>query len=178
MNKVKLVFIYVGISLLCTLTSVCLYFLFCTKVLKQQYPTLFGLSTAIVKTGSMSPTIKSDDVIFTVKQSNYYVGDVITFKDGENTTTHRIIAITENGYITKGDANDSHDPLPVVKKDVYGKVVGHSSFLGEVVKFVQSPLGLMSIVFFTGATISIVILINTIKQKTIKTPTDSSYTSL
>lgn len=178
MNKVKVIFKYVGISLLCAFTLVCLYFVFCSKVLKQKYPTLFGMSTAIVETGSMHPTIKQDDLIITAKHSNYKVGDVITFKDGHNTTTHRIVAISKDGYITQGDANNTPDFYPVPQKNVYGKVIAHSSFLGAIVRFLQTPMGLLTIVFLLAASVSVVVLVDKIKQKAKNPPTDKSYTEL
>ena len=177
MKRFQMIFKYVGISILCTLSFVCLYFVFCSKVLKQTYPTLFGLSTAIVETGSMEPTIMTDELIFTVKFNEYNVGDVITFKDGSHPTTHRIIAVTEQGYITQGDANNTPDFYPVHKSNVYGKVVFHSSFLGSVVRFLQTPMGFISIIFLLLGSISIVVLIDKIKNKAKSPPSDSEMPS-
>jgi signal peptidase len=64
-----------------------------------------------VETGSMEPTIAAGDgfiaipsVIVTAEP-----GDVVSFRpdviEGGQVTTHRIIGETENGYVTRGDAN-------------------------------------------------------------------------
>ncbi len=66
-----------------------------------------------VLSGSMEPTFKRGDLV--LMRSSYgalAVGDIIMFipKEGMEPVTHRIISITEYGYIkTKGDANKGED---------------------------------------------------------------------
>jgi len=75
-----------------------------------------GLGTFIVTGGSMEPSIHKGSLVLVqpVSPSEIKVGDVITFQQYEQTTTHRVISIarTEKGltFKTKGDANVVADP--------------------------------------------------------------------
>lgn len=87
--------------------------------------------------GSMRPTIEKGDLFFVNPLSRHpEVGDVIVFNANGRWTVHRVIAVTEDGYITKGDNNIAPDQqsglIPAVRdKDVAGKVV---SISGRVIK--------------------------------------------
>jgi len=78
---------------------------------------------------SMTPTIDRGDLFFMNPfAGNFEVGDVIVFHRRDGWTVHRIFAVTESGFITKGDNNvatDQQDGLyPTVKReDVAGKVI-------------------------------------------------------
>ena len=79
-----------------------------------------------VETGSMEPTLEPGDGYVAVPEmfaGEVEEGDVILFEaeelgdDGE-LTTHRVDAVTDEGYITKGDANpftDQEDDEPPVQ---------------------------------------------------------------
>ena len=69
-----------------------------------------------VETGSMSPTLEPNDGFLAVPAviaDDPEVGDVILFQSqnlgGGELTTHRVVDITEEGYITQGDANPFTD---------------------------------------------------------------------
>ena len=69
-----------------------------------------------VETGSMSPTLEPNDGFLAVPAAiadDPEVGDVILFQSqnlgGGELTTHRVVDITEEGYITQGDANPFTD---------------------------------------------------------------------
>ena len=67
---------------------------------------IIGFRPVIVVSGSMSPTLKINDIIIIYKpaQEDIKVGDILTYSSGEAYTTHRIISIDEDGcYSTKGD---------------------------------------------------------------------------
>lgn len=113
-------------------------------ILKSPVPSVFGYATLTIETGSMNGTsviienkdpvqISIGDLILIKKTNDYKIGDVITFiHEGEKIpTTHRIIGYTDDGYITKGDANNTKDSLPVLKEEVIGEVVGHYPKLGK-----------------------------------------------
>ena len=88
-------------------------------------PILLGF----VVTGSMSPTLEPGDGFIAVPPSladEVEQGDVVTFNarqlQGGGLTTHRIVGETEEGYITRGDANpftdqDSNEP-PVQESQI------------------------------------------------------------
>jgi len=69
-----------------------------------------------VETGSMAPTLEPNDGFLAVPAviaDDPEVGDVILFQSqnlgGGELTTHRVVDITEEGYITQGDANPFTD---------------------------------------------------------------------
>ena len=71
----------------------------------------------------MLPAIQPGDVvIIDTRPENIQVGDVIIYKYGTKLMGHRVIAIVEEGFITKGDNNPYPDNL-VPNKAVVGKVV-------------------------------------------------------
>ena len=114
------------------------------NVLGKKSPTVFGFSSSVVLTGSMSGAIEPNDLIITRRQSDYTVGDIITFSSGTSSVTHRIISADGEGYRTKGDANNTADALPVIKSDVIGKVVLIIPKIGAFIGFVQTPAGFLS----------------------------------
>ena len=77
---------------------------------------LLGFGSYIVTGGSMEPTIHKGSLVIVqpVEAHDVKVGDVITFEQYGQTTTHRVIAIGQNStgltYKTKGDANTVADP--------------------------------------------------------------------
>lgn len=105
---------------------------------------IFGYSTYYVLTGSMEPTMPPGSLLITKHEpaGSYKVGDVITFKTGNSVTSHRIVAIEENGkaYQTKGDANLVSDPVYRPASSVVGKVVFHVPYVGSVLKFIKEHL--------------------------------------
>ena len=135
--------------LLCLLLAVTLasnlYALFARKVLHDPAPAVFGVSSAVVVSGSMSGTIEVDDMIFTKACRDYAVGDIILFRSGSSAVTHRIVERTEAGFITKGDANNAPDPQPVKPEAVVGKVVAVIPGMGLVIGFLQTPQGFIGV---------------------------------
>jgi signal peptidase len=78
---------------------------------------------------SMTPTINKGDLFFINPLSKGgSVGDIIVFHRRDGWTVHRIFAVTDEGYLTKGDNNVAIDQqggayAPVEKENVAGKVV-------------------------------------------------------
>ena len=111
-------------------------------------PTVFGLASANVETGSMKPLINEDDFVFTRAQDSYAVGDIVMYQTtgsyGETiAVTHQIIEIDENGnYITKGVNNQDADIDPVSPEQVVGKVFAVWHGFGKVAAFFRSPAGI------------------------------------
>lgn len=134
-----LILVIVGIVLLANL-----YRLAAREIFKMKDPTVFGFSSAVVLTGSMSGTIEPDDLIITHKQSDYIVGDIVMYQTGGTPVTHRIISKSENGYRTKGDANNTDDGTDIPKENVVGKVVLVIPKIGAAVRLVRTPIGMLS----------------------------------
>ena len=111
-------------------------------------PKIFGYSFASVVSGSMEDALRVGDFIVTRACAEYCVGDVIMFYDAESGAyiTHRIIMVSGENYLTKGDANETADDFSVPKTAVAGKVVSVWRGFGKAVTFLQSPLGMFSAV--------------------------------
>lgn len=131
----------------CVIGIFCLLFalvgwLFVQKfVFQAPVVSVFGYSTLSVQTGSMSGTIEAGDLVLIKKTGEYEVEDIITFlpEGASVTTTHRIIDITVDGkFITKGDANNAQDQLPVEQSQVFGEVVQVFPKVGLFFNWVQS----------------------------------------
>ncbi len=111
-----------------------------------------------VATGSMAPAMDAGDGFVAVPDAvsgDISEGDVVVFEAQEvnqgELTTHRVVAVTDEGYVTKGDANpftdqDAGEP-PVTDGQVVATAftVGESPVtiphLGTLVMGVQSTVG-------------------------------------
>jgi signal peptidase len=81
-----------------------------------------------VYSDSMSPTLEKGDVFFINPLSKGDVGDIIVFKMNGHWTVHRVFAVTERGYITKGDNNVATDQQSgrnseVKSSDIIGVII-------------------------------------------------------
>lgn len=101
-------------------------------------PMPFGYGAALVLTGSMEPTIMADDLIFVKEADSFREGDIVVFQSGSVLVVHRVVAITEEGLITRGDANNADD-APVAPGDVKGTVIGRIPGAGSWVRLLKSP---------------------------------------
>jgi len=79
--------------------------------------------------------------------------DVITYRSGaagSSRVTHRVVGVLEeNGerrFRTKGDANEDPDPELVSSSQVIGRVGFHVPYVGYVVSFAGTRLGLAALV--------------------------------
>lgn len=104
-------------------------------------PYIFGYRVLQVISHSMEPTIEGETciIIKKVDQEDIKVGDIITFLSEEGQirgylNTHRVNEIVQDAesgetlYITKGDAYDYVDNLPVEYEQVAGRYVGELPF--------------------------------------------------
>lgn len=106
-----------------------------------------------VSSGSMGPEIPEGSIIYTQNVSTGVIssGDVITFRDDDHFTTHRVVeSVREEGgklaFRTKGDANEDRDPGLVAGEDVVGRVFLSLPYLGNIVSFARTPTGTLILV--------------------------------
>ncbi len=115
-------------------------------------PSLFNHRIYIVDSGSMSPTILKDSMIIVkeLEPQDVKEGDIITYYGSQSSVkvTHRVVEVQEQGksFITKGDANETNDPLPLEGEKIIGKVVFIIPFIGMVFRFLSSIQGIISLV--------------------------------
>ncbi len=122
----------------------CWYAIIVKMILKVDVPMVGGYSALIVLSGSMEPTIKIGEVIVIHAQKDYKIKDILTYREGGILVTHRIVDETETTYTTRGDANNTDDS-PIKKTQAIGKTIFHIPYLGKAILFVQSPIGLASV---------------------------------
>lgn len=85
-----------------------------------------GIQPLCVTSGSMEPDIKEGDMAYICqcRAEDIVSGDVIAFETGNGQLVlHRVVDKTEEGIITKGDANDHDDFTPVKIQNVKGKLM-------------------------------------------------------
>lgn len=137
----------VAILVLALLLGCNLYLILMERALGTAHPTVLGYSIAVVASGSMEPALSVDDLIVNRAQDEYAAGDIITFSDWDRLTTHRIVELTPQGYVTKGDANNVADLEPVAPEHVIGRVVLVLPGVGRAIAFLKTPLGAILLIF-------------------------------
>lgn len=105
---------------------------------------IIGIKPYVVISGSMEPNIKIGSVSFVNTRYPYkkiQVGDVIAFKRDTIFATHRVVEITEEGFITKGDANNIADGKIVSQNEYVGKNILSIQKLGYIIQATQTKAG-------------------------------------
>lgn len=97
---------------------------------------VFPISLFQIESGSMMPEIEIGEVVVLLKDKQYQEQDIITYQVRNSYfMTHRIIKIGEDGYVTKGDFNNTEDEEIVRLEQIQGKVIFHSKLLGIIVQY-------------------------------------------
>ena len=106
----------------------------------------WGYSCAIIGSGSMEPTFSINDLLLIKASDSYFEGEVVTFISSKGSMiTHRIVEVTENGYITQGDANNISDEK-IAEQRILGKAIYVIPRIGGIIAGVLSPLGIALLV--------------------------------
>lgn len=107
----------------------------------------------------MNPTIDTGSIIIVKKQDYYDVGDAVSYStlvDGKETIiTHRIVSIGGNVYVTKGDANVAVDRAIILPRLIIGKVVVIIPYVGYILSWVKSSLGVIFAIILPASAIII-----------------------
>ena len=106
------------------------------------WPAAWGGLTgfSVVDGTSMESAYDTNDVVLTLRQSSYAVGDIVSYKvpAGQEASgqqiIHRIVAVENSAdepiFSTQGDNDPSLDPWKISTVDVVGKVVLHAPGIG------------------------------------------------
>lgn len=137
---------------------------------------LFGVKPFMISSESMEPTHKKYAVV--IVQNNSYddvkVGDLIAFRAdplGGKPAFHRVMEVTPDGFVTKGDANRINDDQIVNREAYLGREIWYTNFLGTLIPLLQTPKGLLSLVILPA--LLIIILIVSIKiLKSLRKPVE------
>ena len=114
-------------------------------------PSFCGHKPLVVISGSMEPILKVGGILYYHEQdlSDFKTGDILVYSTKTNIISHRIVERTENGFITKGDANSSYDSNEVLNKQVLGKGTDWSiPFLGYYASYIYTHKYLLFISVF------------------------------
>lgn len=115
-------------------------------------PNFLGIKTYIIVSGSMEPNINIGDMVIVkeVDESKLKVGDIISYRNGQNVITHRITKINIDNeniqYITKGDNNNTEDSVVLTIDSIEGKVIKKIPYIGKFILFMQNKLAIIILV--------------------------------
>ncbi len=119
----------------------------------NEIPDFFGYKTFVIVSGSMEPTIMTQDAILVkeVPENEIRINDIISFSQGDNIITHRVIGIVEEDgitkYRTKGDNNNTEDKKKITYEQIEGKYQFKMKQLGIVTQIIKNKMTLIVIVF-------------------------------
>lgn len=137
-------------------------------VKKSKIPSVFGYSMLIIASPSMTGSIEAGDAIIIKNSDSYAVGDVITYfpADESFSVTHRIVRMEGDKFYTKGDANQSEDPDPVLIEQIAGKVAVKLDKVGYFIEWLKSPVGIIFAATFIVLLILIIVIADKRRGKT------------
>lgn len=107
-----------------------------------------GFRALIVRSGSMSPTVNTGDLVVTrlVNPSAVDAGDIITFQDPSRAgelVTHRVVETRRQGsqisFITKGDANSGQEDWSVGDQGQVGAMAFRIPKAGYALAWLRTP---------------------------------------
>lgn len=127
-------------------------FIIIVNIFSIFHASLFGFRLYRIATGSMVPYLNINDYILVKKSNDYKEGDVITYTSDETYVTHRIVSITDENIVTKGDANNTMDE-PITKDNIIGKVVLKFGVLGFIIYLFSKPI-IWVLLFIIGIVIT------------------------
>ena len=110
----------------------------------KETPDFLGFKTYEIVSRSMEDTINKNDIIVVKKvdKSEIKENDIISFDNGNEIITHRIVDIENiNGqtlYTTKGDNNRFEDDEKISFEQIEGKYVFKLSKLGYLMNFLKN----------------------------------------
>ena len=143
-NKKRLILRIVVIVLAGAFLGIQLYSWNARSLGGDKMPMPLGFATSVVLSGSMEPELSVNDMIIVTACDAYEVGDVVVFQSYGSLVVHRIVSIDGESVITRGDANDTPDPA-IKLSDIKGEVVTAIPYVGLILSFVRSPLGIILI---------------------------------
>ena len=114
-------------------------------------PLIFGYKPLVVLSGSMEPAYSVGSIIYYHKCTFEALeeGDPITFKAGDSLVTHRVTTVNglSRTVITKGDNNNTEDPVPVNENEILGKASNFSiPYAGYYITYGKHPLSILIMV--------------------------------
>jgi signal peptidase I len=105
-----------------------------------------GYDLYVVQSDSMSPTFMTGDVVVTAPPHSFLGGDIrpgaiVTFQQGSEKVTHRILSINGDSVLTKGDANEDPDVHSIAPSQVIGIYLFRIPAFGYAASFLKTRNG-------------------------------------
>ena len=101
----------------------------------------------IVQGNSMLPTILPGSLVVIKQAESYYVDDIVAYEEGADfrhkVVVHRILDITEDGFLIKGDNNPKKDLGFPTQDQILGKVVFSTPYVGDAIGLLRNPIVLI-----------------------------------
>ncbi len=115
-------------------------------------PRVSPFDVLIVRGGSMAPTIDRGAVaIVDTRARTPHIGNIVSFREPPHVVvTHRVVALRDGGLITRGDANQSDDPIVRRPTDAIGTVSYSVPYLGYALYALERPLVFLMLLGATG----------------------------
>ena len=116
-------------------------------------PKLFGYNPLVVISGSMEPTLKVGGLLYyeEIDINDFKEKDILVYELKDHIISHRVIEHLDNGFITKGDANDSYDSSIVSDNQVLGRGTNWSiPLLGYYADFIFRHKYILKILLSIG----------------------------
>lgn len=123
--------------------------LICGLLLAAAAPNLIGYHSFTVLSGSMTPTIRTGDVVIVapIAPLQARVGEIVAFRDPLNRSrlyNHRVRTITRVGsrvsFVTQGDANSGQEHWSVPVNGRLGRVVYRVPAIGFALVYLGNPI--------------------------------------
>ena len=102
-----------------------------------------GIRPFIVMSGSMEPEISTGSICFVNSRTHIEdvkEDDIVTYSLLDSYITHRAVSVSEEGIITKGDANSTDDIGIVNRENYYGKVMFSIPVIGYAFFFIKKEI--------------------------------------
>ena len=116
-------------------------------------PKLFGYNPLVVISGSMEPTLKVGGLLYyeEIDINDFKEKDILVYELKDHIISHRVVEHLDNGFITKGDANNSYDSSIVSDNQVLGRGTNWSiTFLGYYADFIFRHKYILKILLSIG----------------------------
>jgi signal peptidase len=106
----------------------------------------------VVRSGSMEPTINTGGIVVVDRGARSpNVGAIASFREPDGAiVTHRIVDADSQGFVTRGDANNSVDASHRPRMSVYGTVVMSMPFVGYLIRTLQQPAAFLLLLVGSG----------------------------
>lgn len=134
---------YLILGILAVIIGMNVFMLNATRLAGDAVPMPFGYGASVVLSGSMEPTLSVGDLLIVRKQDAYETGDIVVYQSGSMPVVHRIVSVSDDAVVTRGDANNANDqPFPMTA--IKGGVIAIIPWVGYLVWALKRPAAVVT----------------------------------